>query len=125
MNVAEFTGSCGENSSASSGAGLQVNQQVELNGNTDLSSCVQANGGGCVYSVTLSNSPDPIYDYILNVDAQGPSGIFSGSMHLAFTDQTSDTYHLAVFSSERKMHTLQYNSKQPAIMSFQWSNTSI
>ncbi len=122
--VGIFTGNCGENSSATSDTGLQVNQAVQLNGNTDLSSCIQANGGACVYGITLTGSPG-IYDYVLNVDAQGPSGFGSGSMYLAFTDQTGDTYKLSIYSSTRSTHTVRYNSEKPAIFKIQWSNTSI
>lgn len=119
-----FEGQCGENSSAKSQYGLQVNQQVQLNGNSDLSSCVRANDGGCVYGITLTGSPG-IYDYVVNVDAQGPSGFGSGSMYLAFTDQSGDTYKLSIYSSYRSTHTVRYNSEAPSIMKFQWSNTSI
>jgi hypothetical protein len=119
-----FKGSCGNNSSATSDMGLQLNQQVDLNGNADLSSCVTANGEACVYGITLTGSPG-IYDYVVNVDAQGPSGFGSGSMYLAFTDETGDTYKLSVYSSTRSVHTVRYNSDKPAIFKIQWSNTSI
>src|SRR6266851_4660680 len=89
--IANFEGKAGENSSATSKAGLQVNQQVALNGNTDLSPSMVANDGGCVYGITLTGSPG-IYDYVVNVDAQGPKGFGSGSMYLAFTDETGDVY---------------------------------
>src|SRR5688572_9520604 len=102
--VGIFTGNCGQNSSATSVTGLQNNQTVQLNGNTDLSSCIQANDGACVYGITLTGSPG-IYDYVLNVDAQGPSGFGSGSMYLAFTDETGDTYKLSIYSSTRSTHT--------------------
>ena len=122
--VGVFTGQCGQNSTATSTTGLQVNQAVQLNSNTDLSSCIQANGGACVYGITLTGSPG-IYDYVLNVDAQGPSGFGSGSMYLAFTDETGDTYKLSIYSSSRSTHTVRYNSEKPAIFNIQWSNTSI
>jgi hypothetical protein len=61
----------------------------------------------------------------VNVDAQGPSGFGSGSMYLAFTDQTGDTYKLSIYSSTRSIHTVRYNSEKPAIFKIQWSNTSI
>ena len=109
-----FNGNCGNNSSAESSAGLQNNCAVQLNGNTDLSSCMTANDGACVYGITLTGSPG-IYDYVLNVDAQGPSGFGSGSMYLAFTDQTGDTYKLSIYSSTRSTHTIRYNSYKQAI----------
>ena len=121
---ANFTGQCGNNSEAVCDVGLQVNQQVELNGNADLSPCMTANDGACVYGITLTGSPG-IYDFVVNVDAQGPSGFLSGSMYLAFTDQSGDTYKLSIYSSYRSVHTVRYNSEKPAIMKMQWSNTSI
>lgn len=122
--VGVFAGSCGQNSSAVSEYGLAVNQVVELNGNTDLSGCVQANDDACVYGIRLAGSPG-IYDYVVEVDAQGPRGFGSGSMYLAFTDQSGDTYKLSIYSSTRSVHTVRYNSEQPNIMKIQWSNTSI
>jgi hypothetical protein len=90
-SVGIFSGSCGNNSFATSDRGLQNNSAVQLNGNTDLSSCITANDGACVYGITLTGSPG-IYDYVLNVDAQGPSGFGSGSMYLYLTDGTGDRY---------------------------------
>jgi hypothetical protein len=121
---ANFSGTCGENSSATADHPLQPNQQVQVNGNSDLSSCVRANDGGCVYGITLTGSPG-IYDYVVNVDAQGPSGAFSGAMYLAFTDESGDKYHLMVYSSSRSVHTVRYNSDKPAITRIEWSNHSI
>jgi hypothetical protein len=121
--IAEFTGACGENQSATSITGLQPNQQVQLNGNIDLSTCVRANDNACVYSITLIGSPG-IYDYVINVDAQGPKGFGSGSMYLHFTDQTGDRYSLMIYSSSRSVHTVRYNSEKPAIKKIEWSNTS-
>jgi hypothetical protein len=124
LPTTEFTGQCGENNSATSAKGLQPNEQVSLNGNTDLSTCIKANDGGCVYGISLTGSPG-FYDYVVNVDAQGPSGFGSGSMYLAFTDESGDTYKLSVYSSKRSMHTVRYDSEKPAIKRIQWSNTSI
>lgn len=121
---ANFLGSCGENSSAKAEHALQPNQQVQVNGNADLSTCVKANDGACVYGITLTGSPG-IYDFVVNVDAQGPSGPFSGAMYLAFTDETGDKYHLMVYSSYRSVHTVRYNSDKPAITTIEWSNKSI
>src|SRR5579875_701020 len=124
---ADFSGECGQGEDkpklAKSQYHLQVNQQVKLNGNTDLSSCVVANDGGCVYGITLTGSPG-IYDYVVNVDAQGPSGFGSGSMYLAFKDETGDVYYLSIYSSHRSVHTVRYNSKNAAIVAFKWSNYS-
>ncbi len=54
---ADFTGECGQGENkpklAESMYHLQLNEQVKLNGNADLSSCVIANDGGCVYGQRL------------------------------------------------------------------------
>ena len=97
---------------------------MRINGKTDLSGCIQANDGGCVYGISLRRS-EGIYRYTVTVDAQGPSGFFSGSMYLKFTDQTGDVYRLSVFRSDRDTHTVSYNSDKPAIVNIQWSNTFI
>jgi len=120
----EFTGKCGENSYATSDVGLQPNETMEINGNTDLSTCVIANDDAKVYGIKLTGSPG-IYDYVVNVDAVGPSGFGSGSMYLAFTDETGDKYHLSIYSSTRSVHTVRYNSKKPAIVKVEWNNHSI
>lgn len=123
-SVGIFTGVCGNNSSATSAYGLQNNSTVQLNGNTDLSGCITANDGACVYGITLTGSPG-IYDYVVNVDAQGPSGFGSGSMYLYFTDETGDRYSLSIYSSTRSTHTVRYNSKKPSIFKIEWSNKSL
>lgn len=126
--VTNFTGKCGEAgkgqvNSVTSDKGLQVNEQASVDGNTDLSTCLVANDDARVYSITLTGSPG-IYDYVVNVDAQGPSGFGSGSMYLAFTDESGDTYYLSIYSSHRSVHTVRYNSKQPAIKKISWSDYS-
>ena len=98
-------------------------EAAAIDGNTDLSTCMVANGGAKVYGITLTGSPG-IYDYVVNVDAQGPSGFGSGSMYLAFTDQSGDTYYLSIYSSSRSVHTVRYNSQQPAIVKMWWSDYS-
>ena len=123
----DFQGDCGEGTergqprSAASTKGLQINETASLNGNTDLSTCMRGNDGARVYGITLTGSPG-IYDYVVNVDAQGPSGFGSGSMYFAFTDESGDTYYLSIYSSTRSVHTVRYNSKQPAIKKIWWSN---
>jgi hypothetical protein len=91
-----------------------------------LEGCIQANDGGCVYGVSLSSgSFEGIYRYRLSIDGQGPSGLFSGSMYLAFTDRTGDVYRKSFFSHDRHTLTLDYNSRDPTIVRVQWSNTEI
>jgi hypothetical protein len=120
----QFSGPCGQNSSAASAAGLQVGQAVVLNGAADLSGCMVANDNGAVFGIQLQKV-DGVYQYQINVDAQGPKGLFSGSMYLYFTDQSGDRYLLTIFDSARKSHTLAYNSQAPAIMQIEWNNNNI
>lgn len=123
--VSDFTAQkIGENSSAERRDGMTVNSEVSINGSLNLYDIIKFNDNGCVYGITLTGSPG-IYDYVLNVDAQGPSGFGSGSGYLAFTDKTGDTYKLSIYSSTRSVHTVRYNSQQPEIVKIQWSDTSI
>jgi len=125
----DFTGACGEGSTrgtpmvVASTKGLQPNEQASVNGNTDLSTCLVGNGHACIYSITMTGSPG-IYDYVVNVDAKGPSGFGSGSIYLAFTDESGDTYYLYIYSSTRSVHTVRYNSSKPAIVKIYWSDYS-
>lgn len=112
----------GENSEATAASlPLQPRQDVTIDGNLDLSPYVQFNDGGKVYHITLQSSPG-IYDYVLQVDAEGPSGMFSGGGHLKFTDETGDVYKLYIYSSHRSVHTVRYNSSKPGIVKIEWSN---
>jgi len=125
----DFQGDCGESTqqgkpnSVGSDKGLQCNEAASIQGNTDLSTCMRANGGAVVYGITLTGSPG-IYDFVVNVDAQGPHGFGSGSMYLAFTDESGDTYYLSIYSSTRSVHTVRYNSEKPAIKRIWWSDYS-
>ena len=111
----------GENSSASSSAGMPPLHIASINGQTDLSSIMKGNDGACCYGITLMGSPG-IYDYVIQVDAKGPSGVFSGGWHLSFTDVSDDTYTLYVYSSSRSTHTVRFNSKLPSIKKIEWHN---
>jgi len=129
--ITDFSGACGEGTQKGSPMsvtptsiwGLPLNGRASVNGNIDLSTCLKANGGGCVYGITLTYSGGA-YRYLLNVDAQGPSGFGSGAMYLAFTDGEPDTYYLSVDSSIRSVHSVRYNSKNPDIKKIWWSNYS-
>ena len=124
MIQGHFTGQCGQNSSATSAAGLQPGQSVVLNGSSDLAGCVVANDNAAVFSISL-NQISGVYSYQVTVDAQGPEGPFSGSMYLYFTDQTGDRYPLTVLRHARDTHTVSYNSAAPAIVKIDWSNTAL
>lgn len=116
------TPDCGKaNGTASAGpsAPLEVGDRVEINGSTDLSACVIGNSDARVYSIELVKGS--VDEFSLSVDAQGPSGFFSGSMNLVFIDGTGDQYSLAITSSSEKTHSLGYNSAIPGIVTFMWS----
>ena len=123
--VSDFTTKkIGENSFAERRDGMTVNSEVSVNGSSQLYDIIKFNDSGCVYGITLTGSPG-VYDYVLNVDAQGPKGLTSGSGYLAFTDKTGDVYRLSIYSSTRSVHTLRYNSEKPEIVKIEWNNHSI
>ncbi|NGM48597.1 hypothetical protein G5B46_03140 [Caulobacter sp. 602-2] len=113
------TTDCGDTSGTANGL-LPVGSSVAINGSTDLSSCIIGNSEGKVYGIQLVPNAG-IYSYQVQVDAQGPSGMFSGSINLAFTDQTGDTYKLAITASRREQHTVSYNSDRPSIVKITWA----
>jgi hypothetical protein len=127
LGLAKFTSTCGENSEATSQQGLKVNEEVEINGSTDLSKCIIGNSGACVYSIVKTGkgpgNEEVGYDYLIAVDGKGPKGYGSGSLTLAFHDESPDIYHLTLTSSTRKMHYLRYNSRRPDIKKITWHNT--
>ncbi len=123
--VSDFTAKkTGENSSAERRDGMTVNSEASINGLSQLHDIIKFNNNGCVYGITLTGSPG-VYDYVINVDAQGPKGFGSGSGYLAFTDKSGDTYKLSIYSSTRSVHTVRYNSEKPEIVKIEWNNHSI
>jgi hypothetical protein len=123
-NMVNFVGKCGEATSsyfnASCPGGMQVNQSATVNGKPPQD-CVVANNRAKVFKIELANVVG-IWKYQIQVYAQGPSGIGSGSMYLAFKDMTGDVYYLSIFSSELKWHQVSYNSISPAIREIYWCN---
>lgn len=121
-----FVGQCGECTSGYYGAyataGMQPGQSANVNGEPPQN-CVIANDGGTVFSIELEKIAG-IYSYQVRVEAQGPSGIGSGSMYLAFQDMTNDVYYLSVYSSTKEYHEVSYNSSNPAIKAIYWSDYS-
>ena len=101
---------------------MPIYSDMTINGSADLSKIVKGKSGARVFGVTLTNSSNPIYKYQVLVDAQGPKGLGSGSLNLVFEDETRDGYRLAITSSTRKRHTVNYNSKKPGIVRFDWSD---
>ena len=122
--VADFVGECGECTngyySAASRAGLQPNQSATVNGSLPQD-CVVANNGARVYAIELQQIAG-LYGFQVRVEAQGPSGAFSGAMHLAFQDSTGDVYYLKIYSSSREWHTVSFNSDSAAIKRIFWSD---
>ena len=122
----DFKGQCGECTkgyfSAASIGGMQPGQSATVNGNPPQN-CVVANDGGTVFGIELARIAG-IYSYQVRVDAQGPRGFGSGSMYLAFQDQTGDVYYLSVYSSAREGHEVSFNSSAPAISRIFWSDYS-
>lgn len=124
--TANFNGDCGECTngyySATCAGGMQPGQSATVNGNSPQN-CVVANDGGTVFAIELAQIAG-LYGYQVRVDAQGPSGPFSGAMYLAFQDQTGDVYYLSVYSSTHEGHEVSYNSAAPAIVKIFWSDYS-
>jgi hypothetical protein len=124
--TANFSGQCGECTSgyysATASGGMQPGQSATVNGNSPQN-CVVANDGAKVFTIELVKNAG-FYDYQVRVEAQGPSGPFSGSMYLAFKDQTNDVYYLSIYSSKREWNTVSYNSSSPNIVAIYWSDYS-
>ena len=110
---------------AKGGKAMAMHSDMSINGTTDLSKIVTGNSGACVYGITMTNSTNKLYKYQMLVDAQGPKGMGSGSLHLLFEDETRDGYKLAITSSTRKRHTVNFNSKGPGIVRFDWGDKII
>ena len=121
-----FEGDCGECKkgyyAAKSVSTMEPGQSADINGGPP-SNCMLANDGGKVFAIELRNNAG-FYDYQVQVEAQGPSGLGSGNMYLAFQDETNDVYYLKIWSSRREWHTVSYNSKKPNIKAIYWSNYS-
>lgn len=116
-----FNGACGEasgNPNVATSTGMQPFQSATVNGGP-VSNCVIGNDGATIYNIWLTKTTG-IYTYQLCVDGQGPSGIGSGYIHLAFTDASGDTYYLKLYSSTREQHTVDYNSSAPNIVKIWW-----
>lgn len=103
---------------------LYLGDQVEIDGSVDLHSVIVGKKNACVYKVTLGKAHVlTVYNYAVDVDAQGPKGFHSGTMLLYFTDQTGKPkgqYSLGIIDSKRKPHYVDYNSDQPGIVEIEW-----
>jgi len=122
LPVAEFVGTCGQNSFATCAGGAPLGSQIAVNNNTDLSGCVQFNDKGCVYGMTFIKAENGIYSLEVVVDAQGPSGTGSGYGHLKFVDDAGTTAKLKIWDSSRGNHTCQWQSNGSKLVSFYWTD---
>lgn len=116
-----FIGGCGEASKSpnvATSTGMQPYQSASINGGP-VSNCVVANDSATIFNIWLTKTTG-IYQYQICVDGQGPSGIGSGYIHLAFTDASNDTYFLKISNSTREQHTVDYNSDAPNIVKIWW-----
>ena len=120
--MANFTSSdCGSyRGRATSDTGLNPGGEVTINGKTDLSSCIVGPDKAAVFSIKLGKSSSPIYDYVVTVDAQGPTGYTEG-LTLTFIDGTKGSFNLTIYSSNRGEHVVRYNSENPAIREILWT----
>lgn len=121
----DFQGQCGECTDgffSVSSSGMQVFQSATVNGGP-VNDCIVGNDGATIFGISLTKT-EGIYSYQVAVDGQGPSGFGSGSIYLAFTDETGDTYYLSIYSGTRETHTVDYNSDSPAITRISWSDYS-
>jgi hypothetical protein len=87
-----------------------------------LDEAIKFNDSGCVYDISMFETKNSPFRYLIQVDGQGPSGFTSGSGYLFFTDQTGDTYHLSLFRHGRDIHEVSFNSDRPKIVKIRWSN---
>jgi hypothetical protein len=115
---------CGKESGTTTpqGGALNPGDHVEINGSTDLSTCIVGNSNARVFSIALINQAG-FFNYVVNVIAQGPSGPLSGWLYLYFTDETGDRYSLGLFSSTKQQHTVAYNSDHPGIVKIEWGDS--
>lgn len=122
--VVNFNGDCGEANgktpNCATSTGMHTFQGASVNGGP-VSNCVIGNNGATVYNIILTETTG-FYSYQVSVDGQGPKGAGTGYFHLAFTDESGDTYYLKLFSSSREQHTVDYNSSKPNIVKIWWCN---
>lgn len=125
-DTVNFEGDCGECKegyfSASSKATMAPGQSATINGGPP-SNCMLANDDGKVFTIELRKNAG-YYNYQIQVEAQGPSGLGSGNMHLAFQDETNAVYYLKIWSSRKEWHTVSYDSEKPNIKAIYWSDVS-
>ncbi|MHC1685499.1 MAG: hypothetical protein AB6733_21570 [Clostridiaceae bacterium] len=124
MAVGVFHGNPGQNSFATSELGLPVDGTVQINGTTHLNSIIVFDDNnivdGYVQSIMLKRNTGPIYDYVLEVYAEGGSDGSCG--YLRFWDMTGDYYKLSICAFLPDTHTVRFNSDNPIINRIEWSS---
>jgi hypothetical protein len=94
----------------------------------DLSSCIQFNKGGKVFSIRVEHN-NGLQKYIIYVVAQGPAGLGSGDGYLRFEEFRGKTHDLKIWNSKKLTHTLKYGvrgtseSAKYGIKTISWSST--
>ena len=63
-----------------------------------------------------------LYPHTVRVHGSGPSGFFSGSGYLHFSDKTGDTYNLSLFSSITRWHYVRFSSDSSDIVKIAWNS---
>jgi hypothetical protein len=70
-------------------------------------------------NIWLIIKPDIFYDFSLYVEGSCPKGSWDNQM--TFKDRSGDTYHLRIFSSQKKLHRVRYHSPDGAIEKITWN----
>jgi hypothetical protein len=119
---ANFTAEqCGENSGAK--GKMEVGDSMEINGNADLSTCINGKHKSTVFSSELKKGRCYLYgEYNISVEAKGPKGWGNGSFYLRFYDQTNDYYDLSVWKSSKDKHCVGMKSDNPTVRAIYWNN---
>ncbi len=73
-----------------------------------------------ITSILLLEQDGPIYKYEILVVGNIPLGGSGPAMNFAFTDESGDTYHLAIWSPVPENHYVAFNSGQPNINKIAW-----
>jgi hypothetical protein len=105
---------------AAASGSLFPGDAVEIDGSTDLSGVIVGKKGARVYSIRMDTS-SAYYDFVIEVDGQGPKGLRSGTLDLRFVDENDTTYKLGLFLSDRRRHTVRYDSDLPGIKEIRWT----
>ena len=108
-----FEGS-GKKGSLTGGLMVPGGGEILINGNS-----LQGIFDGQIKSISLVQINGVIYKWQINVT--GDANLFKGTINFAFTDETKDTYKLAIMSPIVENHYLDYNSSAPNIVTVSWT----